>query len=81
VLWQKSVRAFVIENGVAAAEFHEKLMYTSFEGFGVSGEERGRPFLHKLKPRVVAHTSNINVIFKYVLSDRTENFCSFALVY
>jgi hypothetical protein len=81
VLWQKSVCALVIENGVAAAEFQEKLLYTGFEGFGVPGEERGRTFLHELKPRVVAHSSNINVVLQYVLSDRTENVCSFALAY
>jgi hypothetical protein len=38
MLWQKSVCALVIENGMAAAEFQEKLLHTRFEGFGFSGE-------------------------------------------
>jgi len=79
VLRQKLVCALVIENGVAAAQFQQKLLYTRFEGFGASGEERRRAFLHELNPRVVANSSNINVILKYLLSDCAENLCSFTL--
>jgi hypothetical protein len=79
VLRQKLVGALVIENGVAAAQFQQKPLDTRFEGFGISGEERRRTFLRELNPRVVANSSNINVILKYVLSDCTQNLCSFTL--
>ena len=57
----------------------EKLLHARFEGFCISGEERRRPFLHELEPFVVAHSSNVDVMLEYLLSDRTENLCSFTL--
>src|ERR1017187_9370450 len=79
VLRQESVRAFVIKNGVATSELLENLLHTRFKSFGVSGEERWRPFLNELEPGVVAHASNVDVMLQNLLLDCAKNVGSFAV--
>src|ERR1017187_7442523 len=69
VLRQESVRALVIENGVATSELLENLLHTRFKSLGVSGEERWRPFFYELEPGIVAHASNVDVMLQNLLLD------------